>query len=240
MSRRRGLSNGVTIILACFLGVTMAACSDDDDDAASDIAISGRVLDAQGQPVAGAGILIDYTAVPGLQAFALPYPIDTEPIPEVIPAAVGDSTCVDVSDWCGNPVARLSCEGNQVCAWDRYDNDGLVVPPGLYRLNPYDCESFDPYAERLIFVDHENIGSVLNDGTRPLAVTDADGRFAIPRCLIPLGERFNCTVGEPGEPCEIDADITVYAWKGNDRGSIGATVGTTGTVTAAIQFEEQD
>jgi len=213
----------------------MVACSDDDDDEASDIAITGRVLDAQGQPVAGAGILIDYTVACEVLSVAIPYPLVIEPVPEASPAGVGDSTCVDVSDWCGESVTRFTCEGDQVCTWTGHDNDGLMAPPGLYRLNPYDCESFDPLPEFLVFVDPEDVETLLNASTRPLAVTDADGRFSIARCLIPLGDKFDCTLGEQ---CEINADITLYAWKGSDRGSVGATVTEAGTVTATIQFEE--
>lgn len=193
------------------LSLTIGSMGCSDDETTKDIAVTGQVLDAQGNAVAGAMVIIqfakDVNPTIGRRGgeFAVAEPAD-----------VGDSTCTEVTDWCGRFVAQFTCLKDQVCSWDEHGSQGLWVPPGLYLLDSEDCESGEAAGSEVMFVDYGGNPAVFFDnGMQPLAMTGADGLFAILRCDVPIGVEFSCSEGT----CTVAPDVVIRAWLGEKRGS---------------------
>lgn len=108
----------------------LAACSDDGTTPQQSNNLTGRVLDADGEPVADAGILLDFT-LPGKTMPGVEFRFQLE---EVSPVK-----CWIMSDCRTDTVRVLADEvlepGSHSFRWDGLDVEGLIVPGGLYVWN---------------------------------------------------------------------------------------------------------
>jgi hypothetical protein len=164
-----------------------------------------------------------------------PYPLVLTPDPEVIPADVGDSTCITVTRGCDETVRTLICD--TPCDWNGRTDDGLFAPPGVYDVLAQDCNNNDILWAELRWIADENLIDNLPDYA-PLAVTDSEGRFSIRRCLIRFGLPFDCP-DDHSELCEVAGEVTVFAWQGNAaQGNTETTIVNQSTSDITIQFEE--
>ncbi|MCH8992552.1 MAG: hypothetical protein IIA44_12510 [Acidobacteria bacterium] len=189
----------------------LVACS--DEEKTEDFAVTGQVLDAAGNAAAGAMVIIQFA-----QDVVTTAGRRGGEIPVTGPADVGDSTCYEVTDRCGRFVAQFTCLKEQVCSWDEHGLQGQWVPPGLYLLDSEDCESREAVGSEVTFVDYDGNPAEFffaGVGMQPLAVTGADGRFAIRRCDVPIGVEFDCSEGT----CMVALDVVIWAWKDDKRGS---------------------
>jgi len=171
-------------MLAATALVFATGCSDDATDPAPPAALTGRVLDATGQPVAGAAIGLVY------RLDETPLPGDWDKARAMIRFAIPGAGHVhlEVFDHAEHSVVVLVDEvlpaGHHEVAWDTVDSSGKPVPAGMYHyVLGFDGEPLDARDDLLYY--YYELGEIMR---APHAVTDARGRFSIPRELIPTGE----------------------------------------------------
>lgn len=169
--------------LAIALLVVATGCSDDSSDPTLPAALTGLVLDAAGQPVAGAAIGLVY------RLEETPLPGDWEKASATISYVIPEAGHVrlEVFDHAGQSVIVLVDEdqlpNTYEVVWDAEDSSGQPVPSGVYHyLLSIDDEA--PMVRDDLLYSYQP-GEIMR---APHAVTDARGRFSVPRDLIPTGE----------------------------------------------------
>jgi len=176
--------------------------------------LDGKVTDSSGNPVVGASISLVYSlesdqpfAVPTLLGGSQPWePAELDDI--VYRYEVLDYTRESVRVLVDNP------EGLPVAPalWDSRDDDGNLVPNGVYILRLVMGKSGGGrfVVEHKVLVQVEDPGDLLD---RRHALTDEGGHFRISMRLLPIGEGFTTTdeSGSAGAHILITRTVHVYA-----------------------------
>ena len=171
--------------LLCALAVlAVAGCSDSSSPPRDTFEISGTLTDADGAPVVGAAVILDYefrqleSDPPTKTAADLPEPI---PMRFVITDACGVEVFYDSGDMTGYP-------GEPVFLWDLTDLEGLRATEGVYRYR-IEADGREPVESdlALAWTMGNEYGPFGEDAAeiratwRLDAMTDADGRFTLER-----------------------------------------------------------
>lgn len=202
-------SRFATVLLPILL---LAACSDSTapDSARDDI--RGFVLDADGQPVAGAVIVL------GLQ---LDGPLRTSPdkpqtaIRFDLPQA--GSVSLWLSSFCdGDTVRQLISDdlpsGGYAAVWDGRDDEGRLLPDGVYWYHLVTSAGETRDDVLLLWNGYGSLAA--GEVPAPLAVTSSAGRFTLDQGCLPFGETFTGTdeEGTPIATFAISRQVRVWAF----------------------------
>lgn len=190
----------------------LAAC---DSGPGVDPDVTGLVVDAAGDPVAGAAVGLVYRfdgmALPGdwppVLSHAKPQTgIDfdlPDPVPVTVTILAHDRTHVRtlVDD-------ETLPAGQHLAVWDATDDAGVPQPSGSYIVR-IEREG-EPVQESDLFLYFFDPGEIHR---APHAVTDADGRFRIRRALLPLGVEIEATdeLGEVVASATVADDFKIMA-----------------------------
>lgn len=205
--------------------VLLAAC---DSGPGVDPDVTGRVVDAAGEPVAGAAVGIVYRfdgmEMPGdwertlshdkpqtELIFDLP-----EPVPVRVTVWTHDGRLVrTLVDW------EDLVAGVHMVAWDGTADDGTPQPSGRYLVRIEREGSATEESDLFLYL-HEP-GEIHR---APHALTDADGRFRIRRSLLPLGEELVATdeTGEVTGTATVASDFKVMAVRETESGYLADSV----------------
>ncbi len=122
------------LVLAGALLATLSACSDSTAPMRSDPDLRGRVVDADGQPVWGATIVLQYAlvAAPASEGgkFGVGWAFDlgqAGPVHAWIYSSCGGDTIRTLAN-------RVMPAGAHTLVWDGHDDMGRLVPAGVYRI----------------------------------------------------------------------------------------------------------
>jgi len=202
----------IPLLLVC----TQAGCS--ENKTSGDWAVTGRVIDSLGRPVSAARVGIDYSASSQRTMASTIYQ-QTRVRPS---ESERDSTCIAIWNLCGEPVTSIRC-GAGLCGWDGHNDSGQIVPLGLYRVRSGSCDSSNASAEFLILVKPKSLSDMIGPNLSPLAITDAQGRFAIRSCVMATGIPIACE-NDYGiqDTCFVSDSITVFAWADSSWGEVPA------------------
>lgn len=219
------------VLFASLWSILLVSCSNDDEK--DNNAITGQVIDSDSLPVPAAHIAIDFRLADDSELFGKVAVVTTL---KPYPADISDSSCNYIFDWCGELLTTIKCIGDELCIWDGTQLGVLNASPGLYTIERRDCETGITAQVDTVLLIRTDLEDELNDMLIPLATTDFQGRFAIPRCLVPTGVQFGCVPeGEPAV-CEVDPFVLVYAWKDDKQGLERITIPDRGTVEVTIQL----
>ena len=180
------------LLLIATMLLALPGCDEDKTDIVGSLGcedcltdgITGVALDDDGQPVVDAAIGLIYM----LDGVELPGDWDTLKPSTQITFELGETDLVRlvIFDNAGMLVRTLVNETTpeipDVIIWDSLDDDGQMVPVGLYIMHAEFADH--TIIERVIFYYDHEIAAFLN---KPNAVTDEDGSFRVPRNLIPVG-----------------------------------------------------
>lgn len=192
--------------------VLLAAC---DSGPGVDPDVTGTVVDASGDPVAGAAVGIVYRfdgmEMPGDWERTLSH---DKPQTELI-FDLPDPVPVRVTVWTHDRrLVRTLVDwedlvaGVHMVAWDATADDGTPQPSGRYLVR-IEREGMATEESDIFLYLHE-AGEIHR---APHAVTDADGRFRIRRSLLPLGEEMVATdeLGEVVATATVASDFKLLA-----------------------------
>lgn len=224
-SAPRPLVVGLLTVGLILLALTLIGCDGDDGvRPAREPVLRGRIVDGEGTPVEGVVLSPLYRFDPPIFRSSASRSTSTV-------VARGPSTTVPyhlsstgqvlltVEDALGRTLATLQ-EGVQepgahVAVWDGRRDDGTLVPNGLYcfHLQFTPTEEGEPMDARNEFLLLVVDVAALAD--RPLAVTDAEGRFSVPMALIPVGYEVITTdeQGNPAGASQVAPDFTLHAFR---------------------------
>jgi hypothetical protein len=198
--RRLGIG---ALLLACGCTTDLSA----PDQAAPTRDLTGVVLDAEGFPLADASVSLIYT----LGLHVRTYGNEAKPrtgISFSVPRG-GAIVRVEILDYVGQSVRLLQDgpveEGQYVATWDGNDDKGNPSPNGVYHVQLEMISETEHVLEdsKVLFVVVD-LDELVN---RPNARTDLNGRFAVPREMIPVGEMID--FGTDSYP--ISTFVTVQA-----------------------------
>lgn len=169
------------IPLLVIASLLLTSCSDDPTRPLS-APITGQVLDADGQAVPGAVIMLEYELPQGLG----------EKIRTAIRIAVPAAGRVRV--WISDPCTRETIcvlmdeeapAGTLTVTWDGRDESGLTVASGVYRFN---LEAEGETTDNDFLLMHGGFDFDADPASfRPHAVTNDDGRFSIAQGCLAFG-----------------------------------------------------
>ena len=183
-----------TILMSLMAIAWLGACSDSTDPEPVDSDLRGQVVDVQGQPVAGAKVVLQYQVDPPLDGlYDKPATAIRMDLPPTGPVTLW------ISSFCDTDTVRMILDGESSgqsqILWDGKDDAGRTMPDGVYRFNLVTTagESHGPF---LLL----HLGYQLPEAATlaPLAVTDARGRFTLSQACLPLGFVMD-VVNEVGE-----------------------------------------
>lgn len=161
----------ILLIAALVLPVILlSGCNEED----LTLAIRGDVMDANGDPVSNAKVVMTYTILSDNKAklpddtiqFSLP---KEENVSIEIRGAHADTLVRSLAN-------RTMQSGNHSIAWDHRTNDSLLVKSGMYSV-VIDAESFD--SKYNLFVNIEDYTQYSFDEIVAYATTDEEGTFKI-------------------------------------------------------------
>ena len=196
----------LVIGLLVLLVLLVPACSEDD---VPDASIRGRVTDADGQPVAGAAILLCYD-LPQAKNGAKPQTAISFNV------ATPGPVQVYVTEPCHDTLVRSLVDGDLVAGvhmvtWDGKDEQGRKVVAGFYALHLVTTEQHDV---RDFFMNEIGYaGQTATADLEAFAVTDADGRFSFGQDCLAFGREVTM-VDETGQalaPYTIPHRATLWA-----------------------------
>ncbi len=174
----------------------LGACSDSTDPEPVDSDLRGQVVDAQGQPVAGATVVLQYEVDPPIgNMYDKPATTIRIDLPPTGPVTLW------IGSFCDGDTVRMILDGESPghgqfeIVWDGKDDADRTMPDGVYRCHLLTTagESHTPF---LLL----HLGYQLPEAAdlAPLAVTDAQGRFTLSQACLPLGFGLD-SVDEDGE-----------------------------------------
>jgi hypothetical protein len=197
----------LTMAVLLAAAVCWAGCSSDDDT--GNPAIIGTVTDSGGQPVAGAGILLQYTFG---DAPALGQKPGT-----VIRYDLPDSGYVRlwITDICGRRTVRVLVDGDlpagtHMVAWDGRNEAGQIMPPGMYTSHVLTSAG---RSDSDFYWPGGGLPPESAEGHEWLVVTGADGRFRLPLDCLSFGRSLTMTdeTGQPFGTATIQYQTRVWA-----------------------------
>jgi len=202
------MNHGSVYLLALLGTALLAGCSDTtgpqpDDD------IRGQVVDAQGDPVTDARIVLQ---------FEYPGPVGSDKPETAIEFGLPESGPVKfwVSSYCDGDTVRMIIDGElpsgvHVARWDGLDDNQRIVPDGVYRYHLI-TESGEQTAAFPLF--HLGYGDLLDEGLAPHAVVDDQGRFTLDTSCLGFGFTYDIldVYGGPIGTATISRRIRVWAY----------------------------
>ena len=214
------------ILLVLTALALIGACNDATPPDPTQNDITGLVVDTLGQPVAGATVVLQLATDPSVYWS----PDKPQTLIEWSMPEPGDMTAW-ISSYCDGDVLRLLVDGmmpagSGVLTWDGTNDDGLVLPDGVYRFHVVtdDGESTSAFT----ILHNGYLGLDAEAVLAPQAITDAQGRFRLEQTCLPFGFTFEHVDGT-GEPIGTITIIrTVHVWAFS-----GDTFGTSASVTVA-------
>ncbi len=196
---RRQSRFAVVVPALIALAVVGTSCSD-DENGGNGPAITGTVLDPSGQPVAGAGILLEYTfgnrvarALGDKPATGIRFDV-----PEPGYARVW------ITGPCDRGTVRVLADGelpagSHLLWWTGENEAGQIMPPGMYTMH---AQTRRHRVEQELYFDGGSWPpSPPLESREWLAFTDADGRFTLPLGCLPFGQSMVAT-DETGQPLQ--------------------------------------
>ncbi len=180
------------MLLLAATGLLLVSCADDPTRPVS-APLTGQVLDADGQAVPGAAIMLEYE-LPPVPADKLRTAIRFD-LPEAVPIRVW------VSDRCNREVLRTLYEGEAPAGthtyiWDGRDEAGLMVTSGLYQFN---LETEEETTKHDFLLMHGGFDLDADPSAfRHHAVTNDDGRFSIAQGCLAFGY-VSTAINEAGQ-----------------------------------------
>ena len=210
-----------TILLLFTVLLTIGGCTDDSTTPEPDASVRGLVVDGQGNPVAGAAILLCY------DVYQNPDPIDKTMM--VISFSLAGESMVRlwISEPCRGRTVRLLADGFMVAGrhqvrWDGRDTEGLRQVSGLYVLN---LEADGVAATREIFLDGKTYAQYLTpEGLARFAETRADGSFRFNQDCLALGRDAEGT-GEDGSALSFAISRRATLWAVHEKFGAACTAG---------------
>lgn len=198
-----------------FVIATMAvigACNDATPPEPINSDLRGQVIDAQGQPVAGAEVILQYETTP-------PFPWQQGRPQWMIGFSVEDASHVTVwiSDFCDSDMLRLLVDselqvGGYWIPWDGLDDEGRFLPDSVYWIHVETDSGLVEHPLMYLRPGYDDIAP----GTElaPLAVCDARGRFVLAQACLPLGYVTPSKDGidDPVVVFTVTRDVRVWAF----------------------------
>lgn len=200
------------MIAVMAIAMLMGGCGDDASPPRHDDTITGRVVDADGLPVAGAAIVLQ------LETDGLPFGAADKPrngirfdLPE------GGLATVWVGSYCDADTVRMLIDhedlqtGQYMIIWDGLDDEGRVAPDGVYwfhvALPDTAFQTAFPQL-RLGYADLAAGTAVAAPGT-----SDLRGAFTLSQACLPFGHTFTSTdeSGTPTGTMSITRQVRVWA-----------------------------
>lgn len=164
----------LTVILPVVLiGVlVLGSCSDSTSPESGPAYLQGTVTDGDGQPVAGAAIMISLR--PSFEDVLQPFPIAV-PDKDLPPSTLLSLRLFDPCD----EIVRTVCDGDcgemQYYSWDGLDDDGMRAVEGVYF---FEAASADTVIRRELVLIHHYTEWDLEHCAQH-ALTDDDGTYRI-------------------------------------------------------------
>lgn len=197
------------ILVAMTAVAWLGACSDSTDPDPVDSSLRGTVVDALGQPVAGATVVLQYAVDPPIGSpFDKPATQIRLELPESGPVTLW------ISSYCDGDTVRMLVDGEMppgqhMIAWDGRDDAGRTLPDGVYRLHLVTVEGQTDSALAMMYFGYQ-----LPEAATlvPLAVTDAHGRFALSQGCLPFGFRQDAVDEQGNITGTFTVTRTVRVW----------------------------
>ncbi|MDO9693251.1 MAG: hypothetical protein Q7W56_00815 [Candidatus Latescibacteria bacterium] len=147
--------------------------------------ITGQVVDAQGHPVAGAEVILQYYTSP-------PLPWQQNRPQTLISFTMLEAGHVSVwiSDYCDGEVLRQLVDGviqagGYAIPWDGLDDEGRFVPDSVYWFHVETDIGLETRSLMYLRPGYDNIAP--DTLLASLAITDAQGRFVLAQSCLPFG-----------------------------------------------------
>lgn len=188
----------------------LTACSDSTKPEATLGGIRGAVVDAQGQPVAGAAVVLQYAIDPPMAG-------KQDKIQTMVrfdlPAA--GPVSMWLGSFCDDDTVRVLIDGELPAGqhsiiWNGLDDLDRVLPDGVYWSHLVTAEG---ETRKDLLMLHLGYSELADGGElAPLTLTDERGHFALDQGCLPFGHTFTGT-DESGNPTEtITVRREVRAW----------------------------
>ena len=213
------------ILLVIAALALIGACNDATPPDLPQNDITGLVVDALGQPVAGATVVLQL-------ATDRPMYVSPDKPQTHIEWSQPEAGNVKlwISSYCDGDVLRMIADGycpagEGELSWDGMNDAGLVMPDGVYRYHLV-TEAGESTGSFPYF--HLGYGGLDDDASlAPEAITDMQGGFRLAQTCLPFGFAFDSVdgTGEPISTITITRSVRVWAFSGDVYGtSVSVTV----------------
>jgi hypothetical protein len=199
------------ILILLAVGLLIGACSETTKPERIDNDLRGQVVDSLGQPVAGATVVLQYAVdLPVGSTFDKPRTTIQFGIPEQGPVTLW------ISSYCDGDTVRMLLAGElppgqHEVLWDGQDDAGRTMPDGVYRYHLLTATGRNDQAIVLLYPGYQLPEAA---SFAPLAVTDANGRFALSQACLPFGFSFDAVneIGEILGTATVTRSVRVWAY----------------------------
>ncbi|MDO9171623.1 MAG: FlgD immunoglobulin-like domain containing protein [bacterium] len=210
------------ILLATATLALIGACNDATPPDETNSDIRGRVVDAQGQPVAGAAVVLQYATTPPMTGK------QDKPQTQIeFDLRESGHLSVWISDYCDDSTLRWLADGDypagtHAFTWNGLDDEGRILPDGAYQCHVVTDDGERTWTLLLLFQEYG--GFAADAAVAPLAVTDGGGRFTLAQACLPFGYVYEVEngLGELVEVFTINRDVQVWAFS-EDAGASGSS-----------------
>lgn len=208
-------------ILALAGALALAAGCGDSAGPGRDADIRGRVIDAAGEPVPDAMVVLQLATDPPPDAAAQK---PGTPIQFSLPGAT--EVTAWIASFCDDDTLRLLARGvlppgQHVLVWDGRDGVGRVLPDGVYRAH---VVTEAAHVKQTLPVFHLGYAAFAPDAApAPQAVTDLRGRFRLGQACLPFGFAFEARdeFGQVVGTRVVTREVRVWAFSA-ERGLVAA------------------
>ncbi len=225
-----GLTRNLIVIATLAL---IGACNDATPPAETNSDLRGQVVDALGQPVAGAAVILQYDTTPPMSG--------KQDKPQMqIEFGLLDPGHVTawIADYCDGDILRLLADGdfprgNHSILWDGLDDDNRVLPDGVYRFHLVTDAGEDIQSLAILRMGYGDFAA--DTALAPLAIADAQGRFTLPQACLPFGFEYEVVdgLGNPVVVFTINRSVRVWAFSASAGASGSSPVVTVDPDTGA-------
>lgn len=209
--------------LKCFplmiLVSVLVACTDSNAPNEVRDNLQGKVVDADGQRVAGAAIVLQYSLDPP-PGFGADKPQLT--IRYQLPSA--GAVSLWISSYCDTDTVRQLVtgdlpEGEHWTPWDGRDDKGRLVPDGVYWYHLETATGGERHDFLMYGFGYADLGG--DDIPAALTVTNSRGAFRLDPACLPFGHTFTGVdeTGQPTEPFAVSRRVRVWAFSPVDGAS---------------------
>ncbi len=214
------------ILLATATLALIGACNDATPPGETNSDIRGRVVDALGQPVAGASVVLQYATTPPMTGKQ-----DKPQTSIEFGLREAGHAAVWISDYCDGSIVRWLADGDfpagtSAITWNGLDDEGRILPDGAYQCHVVTDDGERAWTLLLLFQEYG--GFAADAAVAPLAVTDHRGRFTLAQACLPFGYVYAVEngLGDIVEVFTINRDVRVWAF-GVAAGARGASAAVT-------------